>query len=160
MQAALLMEQEVGPARGARWTVGQGGRLSVCLSSSYSLLALKRCLSVPCTLAVRGAVSGTSPINVQEGFRGVALAAAAARWCPWLCGASPGGAGPPPPAAAPVPSCGPAWRALAPGQELSPSRLWGNGCVKCWDSLKDQPTHRSDGRFTPGSQGTITKRNE
>lgn len=32
MQTALLMEQEVGPARGARWTVGRGGRLSVCLS--------------------------------------------------------------------------------------------------------------------------------
>lgn len=63
----------------------------------------------------------------------------------------------------PAPSFGPAprsWHDLAPGQEISPSQLWGNGCVKRWDSLKDQPTHHSDGRFTPGSQGTITKRNE
>lgn len=79
MQTALLMEQEVGPARGARWTVGRGGRLSVCLSVFQLLPPGPEALPFsPCAPAVRGAVASASPINTQERFHGVAVAAGAA----------------------------------------------------------------------------------
>lgn len=79
MQTALMMEQEVGPARSIRWTFGQGGRLSVCLSAFQLLPPGPEALPFsPCTPAIWGAVANITPIKTQERFHGVALADGAA----------------------------------------------------------------------------------
>lgn len=130
------MEQEVGPACSTCWTVGQGGKLSVCLSSSYTRLALERCLSVPCTPSLCGAVSIQYISNNRS--REV-LWHGSGHWsCPVdVCGfwVYRKGAWSLLPAAllALVPGCSPAWhfwQELAPRQELSPSRLWGERMCK------------------------------
>lgn len=97
MQTALLMEQEVGPACSAHWTVGRGGRLSVC-PSVFQLL--------PPGPEGREAFQSLHPgclgcggqyiSNKHSG--GVSWCGSDCWSCPiGICGASLGGAGPPPP---------------------------------------------------------------